>query len=106
MGDLHLQHHDRNNDCDHAVAERLQPALGHLSSTSVPRAGPTNCPAVDINSCLRTLDPDVAAFYPVPAKSSGGRGTGEGMDSHCSPSLNPLAYCCNALWIYTLITDR
>src|SRR6185437_96758 len=35
---LHLQHHDRNNDCDHAIAERLQPPLGHLSSLQFSRA--------------------------------------------------------------------
>ena len=30
MRHLHLQYHDRDNDRDHAIAERLQPSFGHL----------------------------------------------------------------------------
>src|SRR5579859_882772 len=30
---FHLKHHDRNNDCDHAVAECLQPAFIHPASS-------------------------------------------------------------------------
>src|SRR4029077_2583260 len=55
---LHFQHHDGNDDGDHAVAERLQPPFGHLPSATFPgtEAASLSQPS---GLCL------VAAFYPV-----------------------------------------
>src|SRR5436305_13885622 len=39
MRRLHLQHHDRDDDCDHAVAECLQASGAHLPSPLVPWLG-------------------------------------------------------------------
>ena len=37
--DLQLEHHDRDDDGEHAVAERLQPSLGHMRVSHCKSAG-------------------------------------------------------------------
>jgi hypothetical protein len=32
VGHFQLQHHDRDDDCDHAIAERDQPVLFHCTA--------------------------------------------------------------------------
>src|ERR1041385_8176576 len=53
MRHLHLQHHDGDDDCDHAIAECFQSPLGHLPSASTNSSrAPELSQAIDIDFYL------------------------------------------------------
>src|ERR1041384_6711084 len=63
---LHLQHHNGDYDCDHAIAERFQPALGQVpSALAISSRAPEWSQPSTSTFYLLYRSPAVAAFYPV-----------------------------------------
>src|SRR6476469_9594144 len=65
VGDVELEHHDRDDDREDAVAERLEPAGPHASMIS-------GCARRDSNSHWSGPKPDASTYWATGARGSGG----------------------------------